>query len=124
MEPDEGLLNPGWAGEVADDEMDFIKGRLLTDKRLARPWGFRPGAKLRPDRAIRAVAMDGDLDNVGGNGRLARVPREKAVTANAQEEIPDSKLEPRRAQHEELGRSQDSESRSQGKLRQLKLALA
>ncbi len=69
---DERLFKPGWAGELGDDELAFIKGRLLTDKALARRWGFRPGAKLRPDRAIRAVAQDGDPDNIALNRSLAR----------------------------------------------------
>ena len=69
---DERLLEPGWAGDLGDDELAFVKAHLLVDKALARRWGFRPGAKRRPDWAIRAVSMNGDPGNVALNRSLAR----------------------------------------------------
>ena len=66
------LLEPGWAGQLVDDELDFIRAELFQDRKLARRWGFRPGQKTRPDEAIRRVAMDGDPDGTAHNRKLAR----------------------------------------------------
>ncbi len=69
---DPRLLEPGWAGELAPDELEFIQGELAADKKLAFKWGFRPGAKRRPEWAMRQVAMAGDPDRRAANVALAR----------------------------------------------------
>lgn len=53
------LLQPGWAGELDDVELDYIKPRLRESPSLKRKWGFRPSAKRLSESRIRAVARDG-----------------------------------------------------------------
>ena len=69
---DPRLLEPGWAGEVDDDELDFIRDALFRDAKPARLWGFRPSQKSRADEAIRRVALDGDPEKTTHNRGLAR----------------------------------------------------
>jgi len=69
---DPRLLEPGWVGQLADDELAFIRAELFRDPTLARRWGFRPGQKTRADEAIRRVALDGDPDGTAHNRGLAR----------------------------------------------------
>ena len=69
---DPRLLEPGWAGQIDDDELDFIRDALFRDSKPARLWGFRPSQKTRADQAIRRVAMDGDSDRTTHNRGLAR----------------------------------------------------
>ena len=45
------LLEPGWAGDPAPDELEILQAELSKDKKLAFKWGFRPGAKRRPEWA-------------------------------------------------------------------------
>ena len=66
------LFEPGWAGELAPDELEFLQAELVRAKKLAFQWGFRPGAKRRPEWAIRNVAMWGDPDSRAANMALAR----------------------------------------------------
>ena len=66
------LLTPGWGGELAPDEFEYILSELLRDKKLAFAWGFRPGARRRAEWAIRAVAEWGDPDRRTTNMQLAR----------------------------------------------------
>ena len=77
---DPRLLEPGWAGQLADDELDFIRAELFRDPAVARRWGFRPGQKTRADEATRRVAMDGDPDGTAHNRGLAR-PRKGIALA-------------------------------------------
>ena len=72
---DARLLEPGWAGELAPDELEYLLAELHQDKQLAFKWGFRPGAKRRPEWAIRQVAMWGEPDSRRSNVALARTPR-------------------------------------------------
>ena len=65
------LLEPGWAGELAVDELEYLQNQL-RDKKLAFTWGFRPGAKRRREWAIRQVAMFGVPDSRRTNIALAR----------------------------------------------------
>ena len=67
------LLEPGWGGNLDDDELAYIQERLKADPDLSYWWGFRPGQKTRPEAAIRRVAMDGDPDHRQSNRKLARV---------------------------------------------------
>ena len=66
------LLEPGWAGELAPDELEFLQAELSRDKKLAFQWGFRPGAKRRPEWAIRKVPFYGDPDRRATKAGLAR----------------------------------------------------
>ena len=55
----EKLLEPGWAGELDDVELEYIKSHLKQSPSLRRRWGFRPSAKRFAESRIRVVAMDG-----------------------------------------------------------------
>jgi len=55
----EELLEPGWAGELDDVELEYIKSHLRQSPSLRRRWGFRPSARRFSESHIRAVAMDG-----------------------------------------------------------------
>ena len=55
----EGLLEPGWAGELDGVELEYIKSELRKSPSLRRRWGFRPSAKRFSDSRIRDVAMNG-----------------------------------------------------------------
>ena len=78
---DSRLLDPGWAGELAPDELQFLQVELSRDKKLAFKWGFRPGARRRPEWAIRQAAMWGDPDSRSTNVALAR--RQMASASNS-----------------------------------------
>ena len=75
---DQRLLEPGWPGELADDELAYTQGELLACKKLSYLWGFAPSQKTRPLEAIRRVAMDGDPERRSINILLARPRRAKA----------------------------------------------
>ena len=66
------LLEPGWAGEPDPGELDFIRDRLVKDRRLAVKWGFDPNIPTRPDWAICQVAMWGEPKHRPLNTALAR----------------------------------------------------
>ena len=68
------LVEPGWAGELTDEELAHIQKRLFEEPKLAKLWGFRPGMKTRSEQAIRRVAMHGDPENRSLNRNLARQP--------------------------------------------------
>ena len=53
------LLVPGWAGELAPDEFDYIKSQLKRSPSHRRRWGFCPSAKRLSEKRIRAVAENG-----------------------------------------------------------------
>lgn len=72
------LLEPGWTGQLDDDELAFVQEKLRNDDALSAWWGFRPGAKRRAVEAIRRVARDGDPDNQTFNRGLARMKPERA----------------------------------------------
>ena len=55
----EALLEPGWAGELDDVELQYIKSELRKSPSLRRKWGFRPSAKRFSESRIRDVAMNG-----------------------------------------------------------------
>ena len=55
----EKLLEPGWAGDLDDVELEYIRSRLKQSASLRLRWGFRPSAKRFSESRIRAVAMDG-----------------------------------------------------------------
>ena len=69
---DPRLLEPGWAGQIDDEELDFIRDTLFRDSKPARLWGFRPSQKTRANEAIRRVALHGDPNRTVHNRELAR----------------------------------------------------
>ncbi len=69
------LVEPGWAGELTDEELAHIQPQLFKKPELAKLWGFRPGMKTRSEQAIRRVALHGDPENRSLNRTLARQPR-------------------------------------------------
>jgi hypothetical protein len=59
---DRRLLEPGWAGELSDREVEYIQRELTRSKRLWRKWGYL-GAMLKgvtiPAATIRRIAKHG-----------------------------------------------------------------
>jgi len=55
----EGLLEPGWGGDLDDVELEYVLSELKKSPSLRRRWGFRPSAKRLSRSRIRAVAMLG-----------------------------------------------------------------
>ena len=85
---DRRLRQPGWAGDLAPDELAFLKDRFLRDNRLAVKWAFPPSAKPRPEEVIRRVAMHGDPDNRRLNLKLARQARAEIAASDTTNEAP------------------------------------
>jgi hypothetical protein len=60
--PDSRVLDPGWAGELSDGEIEYIQRELKRSKRLWRRWGYL-GAMLKgvtiPAATIRRIAKHG-----------------------------------------------------------------
>jgi hypothetical protein len=56
------LLQPGWAGDLAASEVEFIQRELRRQPHLRRKWGYT-GSLLRgipiPATTIRGVAVHG-----------------------------------------------------------------
>jgi hypothetical protein len=77
------LLEPGWAGTLDDDEIQFILNKLQADSVLSYWWGFRPQTKRRPLEAIKAVAMWGSSDVRSENVRLVRLHQHPVATQMA-----------------------------------------
>ena len=55
----EGLLEPGWGGDLDAVELEYVASELSKSASLRRRWGFRPTAKRLSRSRIRAVAMYG-----------------------------------------------------------------
>ncbi|UCC59346.1 MAG: hypothetical protein JSW38_02920 [Dehalococcoidia bacterium] len=59
---DKRLLDPGWAGELSDREVEYIQQELRRSRRLWRKWGYL-GAMLKgvtiPASTIRKIAKHG-----------------------------------------------------------------
>lgn len=53
------LLEPGWAGELNDTELAYIKKSLFSDRRLRATWGFKRGTGRLSEEKIRKVALYG-----------------------------------------------------------------
>jgi hypothetical protein len=75
-----GLLEPGYAGFLDDEELAYIQEKLRDDTSLRLWWGMRPSWKRIPEEVVRRVAMDGDPDNQAYNRTLAR-PRQPSRAA-------------------------------------------
>lgn len=69
---DPRILEPGFAGELAPDEFDYLVDDLHKDKKLAFQWGFQPRKKRRPEWAVRQVAEFGNPEVRTVNMQLAR----------------------------------------------------
>lgn len=68
----EQLLEPGWAGELTESELDYILGKLARYKRLRNKWGFQSEDDILSPEAIQAVAMSGDPEDPSFNVGLVR----------------------------------------------------
>jgi len=59
---DRRVLEPGWAGELSDREIEYIQQELKRSRRLWRRWGYL-GAMLKgvaiPAATIRRIAKHG-----------------------------------------------------------------
>jgi hypothetical protein len=59
---DRKLLKPGWAGQLSDDEIEFIRQELKRSSQLWRSWGYKRsllrGVSI-PATTIRRVALHG-----------------------------------------------------------------
>ncbi len=53
------LLEPGYAGEINDTELAYIKTKLFNDRRLRAKWGFVRGTGRLSEEKIRKVALYG-----------------------------------------------------------------
>jgi hypothetical protein len=56
------LLEPGWAGQLSDSEIEFIRRELKHHRSLWRRWGY-DGAMIRgvsiPAATLRRIAIKG-----------------------------------------------------------------
>ena len=66
------LLEPGWAGELEDDQVAYIRKALHDDPHLAYRWGFKRSTKRFNDDVIRRVAEKGDADHRTVNVHLVK----------------------------------------------------
>ena len=59
---DKRLLEPGWAGDLSDREVEYIQRELTRSRRLWKRWGYL-GALLKgvtiPAATIRRIAKHG-----------------------------------------------------------------
>ena len=59
---DRRVLEPGWAGELSDGEIEYIQKELKRSRRLWRRWGYL-GALLKgvtiPAATLRRIAKHG-----------------------------------------------------------------
>ena len=62
IQADRRLLEPGWAGQLSDSEIEFILRELKHHRSLWRRWGY-DGAMIRgvsiPTSTIRRIAIHG-----------------------------------------------------------------
>ena len=66
------LLEPGWAGELEDDQVAYIRTALHDDPDLAYKWGFKRRTKRFTDDLIRLIAEKGDADHRMVNVQLVK----------------------------------------------------
>jgi hypothetical protein len=66
------LLEPGWAGELEDDQVAYIRNALHDDPDLAYQWGFKRSSKRFPSDIIRRIAKRGDADHRTVNVHLVK----------------------------------------------------
>ena len=66
------LLEPGWAGELEDDQVAYIRSALHDDPELAYQWGFKRSTKRFNTDIIRRIAEKGDADHRMVNVNLVK----------------------------------------------------
>ena len=66
------LLEPGWAGELEDDQVAYIRSALHDDPELAYQWGFKRSTKRFNTDIIRRIAEKGDADHRMVNVHLVK----------------------------------------------------
>jgi hypothetical protein len=76
------LYEPGWAGELAEEETERLQEALMSDDQLSYWWGWRPGMKRRAVAAIERVAMFGDPESRAHNVKLVREAGRRAKAGN------------------------------------------
>jgi len=86
------LLLPGWAGNLAPDELGNLQEELLSDKVLAFRWGFRPSAKRRAEEAIHQVAMHGAPAGRIHNLKLVREATSGPPIPDVESPVSDKKM--------------------------------
>lgn len=64
------LLVPGWAGDLSEEELAYIKSQLRESASLRRKWGFRPTAKRLAESRIRAIAKHGRVSHRKASSRF------------------------------------------------------
>ena len=87
------LVLPGWAGDLAPDELEDLQEELFSDKVLAFQWGFRPSAKRRAEDAIHRVAMYGTPDRRTHNLELVRGRTSAPPETDIGSPVPEQALE-------------------------------
>ena len=60
------LLDPGYSGEVGEDELKVIKKELVNRSRLRKRWGFGEGESIT-NKKVQDKAMNGVEDGDGSN---------------------------------------------------------
>ena len=53
------LLEPGWAGELNNEEYNYIRENLKANPHLKTRWGFVVGRRKLSEERIRDVALNG-----------------------------------------------------------------
>ncbi len=66
------LLEPGYWGQLENEEVEFIQTKLRDNQDLSAAWGFKAVQKSRSPDAIRRVAMWGDPKDQVVNTKLVR----------------------------------------------------
>ena len=70
--PDTNILIPGYPGDLAPDEMAYLRDALRRDPELRYRSGFTRGRKTFPEVALREIAMHGDAEVRGINVAIVR----------------------------------------------------
>ena len=60
------LLDPGYSGELGEDELKVIKKELVNRSRLRKRWGFGEGESIT-NKKVQDKAMNGVEDGDGSN---------------------------------------------------------
>jgi hypothetical protein len=66
------LLEPGWAGDLEDDQVAYIRTALHDDPDLAYQWGFKRSSKRFSSDVIRRIALKGDANHRMVNVHLVK----------------------------------------------------
>lgn len=80
---DPRILIPGFAGELAPDEMADLRNHLAKDPEVRYGWGFRRGRKTFPEALLRRIAMEGDPDTRAGNVAIVAAWRQASLKSQA-----------------------------------------